>query len=118
MTRHQQEASSHDGDLDAVGNAWVGVAVNSTIAPSSGTAPVLVELNPAGSAVVASAVQAGLGNVAALAFDADSNVYIAGSYTAKLQPFQPLRERSNPPRNRQLRSCPIRPRPAAAWTLS
>lgn len=68
-------------EVDAIGNAWIGVAVNSSIAPSSGIAPVVVELNPAGSAVVASAVQAGLGNVAALALDADSNVYIAGSYT-------------------------------------
>ena len=46
--------------VDRAGNAWLGVAVNSTIAVPSGIPPVVVELNPAGSAVVASAVQAGL----------------------------------------------------------
>jgi uncharacterized protein (TIGR03437 family) len=74
-------------EVDAAGNAWIGVAVNSSIATSPGTPPAVVELNPAGSAVVASAVQAGLGNVAALAFDADSSVYIAGSYTPQIEGF-------------------------------
>jgi uncharacterized protein (TIGR03437 family) len=73
--------------VDAAGNAWMGVAVNSTIAPSAGTAPAVVELNPSGSAVVASAVQAGLGNTAAIAFDGDSNVYVAGSYTPQISGF-------------------------------
>ena len=58
--------------VDAAGNAWIGVAVGSTIAVPSGTPPVVVELNPTGSAVVASAVQAGLGNVVGVAGHGDA----------------------------------------------
>jgi uncharacterized protein (TIGR03437 family) len=67
--------------VDAAGNAWIGASVNAGIIPSAANGPNVVELNPTGSAVVASAVQAGLGSVAALALDADSNVYVAGSYS-------------------------------------
>ncbi len=73
--------------VDTAGNAWIGVSVNSGIAPSSGISPCVVELNAAGSAIMASAVQAGLSNVASLAFDADSNVYIAGSYAPQIASF-------------------------------
>jgi uncharacterized protein (TIGR03437 family) len=73
--------------VDAAGNAWIGVAVNTAIVPSGGTGPSIVELNPTGSAVVASAVQPGLGSVAALAFDANFNVYVAGSYTPQTAGF-------------------------------
>ena len=67
--------------VDAAGNAWIGAALNLGLVPPVGTSPSVVELNPTGSAVVASAVQAGLGSVAALALDADSNVYVAGSFS-------------------------------------
>ena len=73
--------------VDASGNAWIGVSVNSGIVPTSGISPCIVELNAAGSAIVASAVQAGLTNVTALAFDAESNVYIAGSYAPQIAAF-------------------------------
>jgi hypothetical protein len=73
--------------VDAAGNAWIGIAINSSIAPSVGISPSVVELNSTGSAVVASAVQAGLGSVAALALDANANVYIAGSYTPQTASF-------------------------------
>ena len=67
--------------VDATGNAWLGVPTGSGIAPGTGVSPSVVELNSSGSGLIASAVQAGLGSVAALALDAASNVYIAGSYT-------------------------------------
>ncbi len=66
--------------VDSAGNAWIGVGLGSSIAIVTGTQPSVVELNPAGSAVLASAVQAGLGTVTALALDASSNVYVAGAY--------------------------------------
>ena len=72
--------------VDAAGNAWIGAAVNPGIAPT-GVSPSVVELNPTGSAVLASAVQAGLDSVAALALDADSNVFVAGSYTPRSAGF-------------------------------
>jgi uncharacterized protein (TIGR03437 family) len=65
--------------VDAAGDAWIGVGVNPSIVPA-GAAANIVELNPTGSAIAASAFQPGLGSVAALALDADSNVYVAGSY--------------------------------------
>jgi uncharacterized protein (TIGR03437 family) len=64
--------------VDAAGDAWIGAAANPGIVP--GPSASIVELNPTGSAVVASAEQAGLGGVAALAIDANGNVYVAGSY--------------------------------------
>ena len=73
--------------VDAAGNAWIGVAGNSGIVPPVGTGPSVMELNPTGSAVLASAVQPGLGNVAALALDADSNVYVAGAYAPRTISF-------------------------------
>ncbi|HEV3197391.1 MAG TPA: SBBP repeat-containing protein [Bryobacteraceae bacterium] len=69
--------------VDAAGNVWIGVSVNPGIVPSVSTVPSVVELNPTGSAVLASAVQAGLGSVAALALDSNSNVYVAGSYSSQ-----------------------------------
>ncbi len=71
--------------VDAAGNAWIGVAAKPGLVP--GASASVVELNPAGSAVVASAVQVGLGSVAALALDANSNVYIAGSYRPQAVSF-------------------------------
>jgi uncharacterized protein (TIGR03437 family) len=65
--------------VDAGGNAWIGAALNPGIVPT-GVGASVVELNPTGSAVLASAVQAGLDSVSALALDANSNVYVAGSY--------------------------------------
>ena len=65
--------------VDAGGNAWMGVGVNPNIAAPGPNATV-VELNPTGSAVLASAVQPSLGAVAALALDAQSNVYVAGYF--------------------------------------
>ncbi|MEP6537269.1 MAG: SBBP repeat-containing protein [Bryobacteraceae bacterium] len=73
--------------VDAAGNAFIGTANNPGIVPSSGTSPSVVELNPTGTALLASAVQAGLGNVAALALDANSNVYVAGSTTSSAVKF-------------------------------
>ena len=73
--------------VDAGGNAWIGAAVSNTIAVPTGTPPTIVELNSAGSAVLASAVRPGMGDVAALAFDANSNVYIAGSYSSQSTAF-------------------------------
>ncbi len=68
--------------VDAAGNVWVGVAVNPNIVPAGGgTGACVVELDPTGAALLASAVQPGLGNVAALALDSDSNVYVAGAYS-------------------------------------
>uniref|UniRef100_Q01W23 IPT/TIG domain-containing protein n=1 Tax=Solibacter usitatus (strain Ellin6076) TaxID=234267 RepID=Q01W23_SOLUE len=64
--------------VDAAGNVWIGAALNPGIVPT-GIGASVVKLNSTGSAVLASAVQAGLGNVAALALDASSNVYVAGS---------------------------------------
>ncbi len=66
--------------VDAAGNAWIGVEVNPNIVPT-GPGATVVELNPTGSAVLASAVQPSLGAVAALALDAQSNVYVAGSFS-------------------------------------
>ena len=71
--------------VDAAGNAWIGGASHPSISP--GTRASVVELNPTGSAVLASAVQAGLGSVAALVLDANSNVYVAGSYTPQVAIF-------------------------------
>src|SRR5205807_1882373 len=72
---------------DASGNAWFGVSVSNSIAIPTGTPPSIVELNSSGSAVLASAVRAGMGNVAALVLDASSNVYIAGSYSSQSTAF-------------------------------
>ncbi len=72
--------------VDASGNAWFGVGTNPNIVPSGPSASV-VKLNPTGSAVLASAVQAALGPVAALALDAASNVYVAGAYSPQSAPF-------------------------------
>jgi uncharacterized protein (TIGR03437 family) len=72
--------------IDAAGNAWIGAALNPNIVPTGPGASV-VKLNATGSAVLASAVQAGLGSVAALALDASSNVYVAGSYTSQAAKF-------------------------------
>jgi uncharacterized protein (TIGR03437 family) len=71
--------------VDAAGNAWIGAPSNPSISP--GPRASVVELNPTGSAVVASAFQPGLGSVAALALDANSNVYVAGSYTPQAAKF-------------------------------
>ena len=73
--------------VDADGNAWIGAAVSNPIAVPTGTPPAIVELNSTGSAVLASAVRAGMGNVTALAFDADSNIFIAGSYGSQSTAF-------------------------------
>jgi len=73
--------------VDAAGNVWIGVALTSGIVPPVGTVPSVVELNSTGSQVVASAVQAGLGSVTAIALDAGSNVYVAGSYSARATAF-------------------------------
>ena len=73
--------------VDAAGNVWIGVSVNPNVVPSGGTNTNVVELNAAGSAVLASAVQPGLGNVAALALDAGSNVYVAGAFGTQGVPF-------------------------------
>ena len=68
--------------VDAAGNAWLGVAVNPKLVPSGGGAPITsLELNPTGSAVVASIAQAGIGAVAALALDTNSNVFVAGTFS-------------------------------------
>ena len=67
--------------VDSAGNAWIGAANNPGITPTGGRAASVVKLNPKGSAVLASAVQAGLGAVAALALDANGNAYVAGSYS-------------------------------------
>ncbi len=67
--------------VDAAGNAWIGASNNSGIVPTGGRAAGVVKLNPTGSAVLASAVQPGLDAVAALALDANGNVYVAGSYS-------------------------------------
>jgi uncharacterized protein (TIGR03437 family) len=72
--------------VDASGNAWIGTGANPGIVPS-GQAASVVKLNPTGSAVLASAAQAGIGNVTALAVDAASNVYVAGSYAPQATPF-------------------------------
>jgi uncharacterized protein (TIGR03437 family) len=69
--------------VDPAGNVWIGVGVNPGIVPSGGSNATVVELNPTGSAVVASAAQPGLDGVAALALDANSNVYVAGSYSGR-----------------------------------
>lgn len=66
--------------VDASGNAWLATPPNSGVVPAGPTASV-VELNPAGSAVLASAVQPLLDAVAALALDSVGNVYVAGSYS-------------------------------------
>lgn len=68
--------------VDAAGNAWIGVPFGSGFVPT-GISPSVVKLNSTGSAVLASAIQAGGGSVAALALDADSNVYVTGSYNAQ-----------------------------------
>ncbi len=73
--------------VDAAGDAWIGVPLNSGISPGSGTSPSVVELNSTGSAVLGSAVQAGLGSVTALAIDPSSNVYVAGSYSPQAVSF-------------------------------
>jgi uncharacterized protein (TIGR03437 family) len=73
--------------VDAMGNAWIGVTTGNTIAPPTGTPPAIVKLNSTGSAVLASAVMAGMSVVSALAFDANSNVYIAGSWSSQSTPF-------------------------------
>jgi uncharacterized protein (TIGR03437 family) len=65
--------------VDAAGNAWIGAGVNPNIVPSGPSATV-VELNPTGSALVASVSEPALG-VAAIALDSSSNVYVAGSYS-------------------------------------
>ena len=65
--------------VDAAGNCWIGVGVDPNIVPSGGTFATVVELNADGSAVPASAAVAGLGNVAAIGFDPNSGVYVAGS---------------------------------------
>jgi uncharacterized protein (TIGR03437 family) len=58
----------------------MGVEVNPNLVPT-GPGATVVELNPTGSAVLASAVQPSLGAVAALALDVQSNVYVAGSFS-------------------------------------
>jgi uncharacterized protein (TIGR03437 family) len=72
--------------VDASGNVWMGVGNNSGIVPS-GPSPSVVELNPSGSALLASAMKPSLGAVASLALDAASNVYIAGSFQPLTVPF-------------------------------
>jgi uncharacterized protein (TIGR03437 family) len=67
--------------VDSAGNTWIGVAVNPSSIPLGGIAANVIELNSTGSAVIASAAQPGLGNVAALALDGSSNVTVAGSWT-------------------------------------
>ncbi|MEI9814879.1 MAG: hypothetical protein WDO18_20555 [Acidobacteriota bacterium] len=76
----QTVASAPALAIDAAGNAWLGVGLNPGIVPT-GPGASIVELNATGSAVLASVVQPGLGNVAAIAFDANSNVYVAGART-------------------------------------
>jgi uncharacterized protein (TIGR03437 family) len=65
--------------VDAAGNTWIGVGTNPNIVPTGPSATV-VELNPTGSALVASISEPALG-VAAIALDSSSDVYVAGSYT-------------------------------------
>lgn len=71
--------------IDAAGNAWIGVPSNPSTSP--GTRASVVKLNAAGSAVLVSAVQPGLGSVAALAMDASSNIYVVGSHAPQAVPF-------------------------------
>jgi uncharacterized protein (TIGR03437 family) len=72
--------------VDAAGNTWIGAALTPNIVPTGPGASV-VKLNSTGSAVLASAVQSGLGTVAALALDGSSNVYVAGSYNPQAVKF-------------------------------
>ena len=68
--------------IDAAGNTWIGVDNPGNLGPSAAAGHVsVVELNPAGSDVIASANQAGLGGARTIALDANSNVYIAGSFS-------------------------------------
>ncbi len=67
--------------IDAAGNLWIGVNNPGNLGPSAAAGHVsVVELNPTGSDVIASANQAGLGGAQAIALDANGNVYIAGAY--------------------------------------
>ncbi len=66
--------------VDSAGNAWLGVAVNPNVLPSGGPNIAVLELNSTGSNVVASIAPSGLGGVAAIALDANSNVYVAGAF--------------------------------------
>jgi uncharacterized protein (TIGR03437 family) len=63
--------------VDAAGNAWIGVNPGAIPAGPSAT---VVELNPTGSALIASVSEPALG-VAAIALDSSSDVYVAGSYS-------------------------------------
>jgi len=76
--------------VDSAGNAWIGTAGGNTIAPGTPIAPSIVELNPTGTDIVASANAVSIrGDVAAIAFDSQSNVYIAGSYPGIKFPATP-----------------------------
>lgn len=72
--------------VDGAGNSWIGAGTDPNVVPT-GPAASVVELNATGSAVLASAVQAGLGAVAGLALDSNSNVYVAGTYTTRAAGF-------------------------------
>ena len=73
--------------VDAAGNAWIGVGINPNIVPTGPSATV-VELNPTGTALVASVSEPALG-VAAIALDSSSNVYVAGSFPGGAFPATP-----------------------------
>ena len=72
--------------VDAAGNAWIGTALNPNIVPT-GPGPSVVKLNSTGSAVLGSAYQPAFGSVAAMALDAESNVYVAGMYNSSTGSF-------------------------------
>jgi uncharacterized protein (TIGR03437 family) len=74
--------------VDAAGNAWIGAAINPGIVPLGPNASV-VELNPNGSALIASTSAAGLDDIAAIALDAASNVYVAGAHRGSIFPATP-----------------------------
>src|SRR5262249_7843947 len=58
-TRQNVVAGTQALVVDAAGNAWFGVTTNPNIVPS-GPGATVVELNPTGTAIVASVAQAGL----------------------------------------------------------
>jgi uncharacterized protein (TIGR03437 family) len=79
---------THALAVDAAGNAWIGAAIDPGIVPSGPNASV-VELNSDGSALIASAALPGLDDIAAIALDAASNVYVAGAHRASTFPATP-----------------------------
>jgi uncharacterized protein (TIGR03437 family) len=82
--------------VDSAGNAWIGAGAGNSLAAGDVVRPSVVELNSTGTDIIASASSAGLGSVAAIAFDADSNVYVAGEFLpptgfpASVDAFQPF----------------------------